>query len=136
NLLSKPQVFPSARVRSNVLAEESSSESILPSFCRLRKVIPMPIDPLVGVNLKIERAKLHLGNLESEIKQFLARKPFQIITEDEPATGDLVYKIQIAEPIPMALSTIIGDIIHNLRSALDHLAWHLVVINNGAPTRH
>src|SRR5262245_23363930 len=28
----------------------------------------------------------------------------------------------------------IGDTVHNLRSALDHLAWQLVEANGGAPT--
>jgi hypothetical protein len=37
------------------------------------------------------------------------------------------------EPLPASLPLIFGDSIHNLRSALDHLAWALVLANGGSP---
>ncbi len=30
-------------------------------------------------------------------------------------------------------SVVVGDVIHNLRSALDHLAWQLVILDGGQP---
>ncbi len=33
------------------------------------------------------------------------------------------------------IAAVTGDIVHNLRSALDHVAWQLVVLDNGQPTR-
>lgn len=35
---------------------------------------------------------------------------------------------------PMRLFTLVGECLHNLRSALDHLAWQLVLENGGQPT--
>ena len=32
-------------------------------------------------------------------------------------------------------SLILGDLLHNLRSALDHLAWQLVVDGGGTPSQ-
>jgi hypothetical protein len=36
--------------------------------------------------------------------------------------------------IPPQISAIAGDVIHNLRSVLDHMVWQLVLANNGTPT--
>jgi hypothetical protein len=95
----------------------------------------LPTDPLAGVRIKIERAKRHVHELEAEIRAFHDRRPYAIIRYDDPKTGDLVYAVRIKERVPEGFSGIIGDVVHNLRAALDQLAWQLVIANGQQPER-
>lgn len=51
--------------------------------------------------------------------------------KDDPQTGDRSYYLAAAQDIPPVIPLIAGDVIHNLRSALDHLAYHLVYVGTG-----
>jgi hypothetical protein len=86
-------------------------------------------DPLLGPKLKIERAKKHVHELIAEIKAFGAKQPYRVVTDKHPRTGDVTYRLRIVHEIPSSWATIIGDIVHNLRAALDLLVCALVVHN-------
>lgn len=49
-------------------------------------------------------------------------------------TNFVLYVDEVAE-VPLTFSAIIGDVLYDLRSALDHLAWQLVIANGGTPNR-
>ena len=85
---------------------------------------------LTGPHIKIDRAKKHVADLRADIEAFHRRQPYQIVMADEPESGDQVYRVKIREPIPPKWSGILGDIFHNLRSALDQVACQLVIANN------
>lgn len=94
------------------------------------------MDRSVGPRLKISRAEKHLSDLNAAVKEFIATDPYTQAPEDDPKTGDLVYKISVQPHAPKGLrdlSVIVGDVVHNLRSALDLLAWQLVEANSGTP---
>ena len=88
---------------------------------------------LRGPRLKVIRAKKHIDEFDIAAKAFLDRKPYQIAVEenvgedrvDWPRT--LVFHVR--EEIPEDFSTIIGDAVHNLRSALDLMLCALVRAN-------
>lgn len=84
-----------------------------------------------GPKLKIDRAKRHFNELDAEIKAFFARGPYVITTDDDPKSGDRFFKLTIREDVPLSLSAIIGDLVHNLRAALD-IAICDAVRSNGA----
>lgn len=86
---------------------------------------------LFGAILKIDRANRHVHEIESEIRAFKNRNPFGLYCEEEPGSGDLVYKISIKEDVPILLSAPIGDCIHNLRAAFDIVACQIVTLGNG-----
>ncbi|SDB31162.1 hypothetical protein [Bauldia litoralis] len=88
-----------------------------------------------GPRLKIERAKRHIEELESRIKSFRDLNPYSLVRETDPDTGDNVYRVRIKEVIPCDFSVIIGDAVHNLRSALDQVVCDLVAANCGRVTR-
>jgi hypothetical protein len=67
------------------------------------------------------------------VAQFLSGQPFQIVVTEEPKSGDLVYRVKIHTQPPLQWAAVIGDAIHNLRSALDLLVWQLVLANGGTP---
>ncbi len=79
-----------------------------------------------GVWIKVERAKEHVGNLETLVQGFLQSNPYEAFPHNEPDTGDLVYKVRVLAQPPLWWSAVIGDAIHNLRSSLDLLVCELV----------
>lgn len=79
-----------------------------------------------GIYVKIERAKRHLRDLEALVQDFFASNPYEIVVHDEPHTGDRVFKVRILQEPPLEWSAIVGDLVHNLRAALDLLICELV----------
>ncbi|HEY3436014.1 MAG TPA: hypothetical protein VGK41_10215 [Solirubrobacterales bacterium] len=90
---------------------------------------------LKGPRLKLDRAKRHLGDLESVIERFFETDPYLVAVEDNSETNRREFRVVRAQPVPMDLSVIGGDAVHNLRSALDHLIWQLVLANGGKPNK-
>jgi len=85
------------------------------------------------IQLKIERARERLRELGAAIKAFHDTKPYVIETKRDPSTRRLIYYLTRALPVPLTVSTIAGDMLQNLRSALDHLAYQLVLVGEGRP---
>lgn len=85
----------------------------------------MPLD-LTGCRAKIERAKNHISEFDRERVAFLDTNPYVVVTKFNPKT-DVTESIMGPLPsMPTNLSTITGDAVQNLRSALDYLAAELV----------
>lgn len=82
-------------------------------------------DPLA----KLRRAGDHLNALHIAAQAFIDRQPYQIITEQE-AEGWRVFYLKVREPPPIELGTVFGDLLHNLRSALDNLVTQLILLND------
>jgi hypothetical protein len=90
------------------------------------------IQPFEAPQLKIERAKRHLQELRDEVASFMSREPYFVVCEPVRAPPGFVHYVgMINESVPTSLSTIIGDVIHNLRTSLDLLACDLVRIAHG-----
>jgi hypothetical protein len=87
------------------------------------------------VGLKVKRAREHIADLDRRIHLFFTGppNPYPLIREIETHTGDLVIKLDRCEPVPEDLPLVIGDALQNLRTALDHLVWQLVLSNGGTP---
>ncbi len=98
----------------------------------------MPLTPeerLAGVRLKIERAEQHVRDLHAVLTAFMNGNPYRLVAELDADTGDKVFRVRMSAPIPSDWPAIAGDVAHNLRSALDHLAWQLVLAGGGTPDR-
>jgi hypothetical protein len=94
------------------------------------------VDRTEGPLTKIARADEHIDNLEVEIRCFKKRDPYGFSIHNEADTGDRVYRAIVRENPPLRWSTIAGDAVHNLRSALDLLVWQLVLANQRTPGNH
>jgi hypothetical protein len=84
---------------------------------------------------RLDRALYHLESLEEELDAWLEEDSYQTWSEpdDVDSTKKLLW-VEVLKPPPAAeLSVIIGDCIHNLRSALDNLAFELALAYQGAP---
>ena len=80
------------------------------------------LDIVVRLTLKLERAKKHILDLESEWTTFLKTKPYHVVFKDDLQTGERIYYVERVNDIPPVILVIVGDVLQNLRSALDHLA--------------
>jgi hypothetical protein len=81
-------------------------------------------------NYKIEQAKKHNEELKLTIKTFFDNRPYEIGTKYEDKTNRLNYYLTKVDNTPNNLGLILGDIMQNLRSALDHIAYKLYIHNN------
>ena len=82
---------------------------------------------------RLGRALYHLDDLEAEVDAWLEEHPHRIWTTIEPddASKKDVYCEVFRKP-PAHLSLIVGDCIHNLRSALDNLVYELAIAYHDA----
>jgi hypothetical protein len=87
-------------------------------------------EPRLGPRAKVERAKEHLAEFERAVVEFLSRQPYALGTKIDP-DGSHHCIIHIKETVPLRLSTVAGDVLHNARSALDLMACCLVAMNGG-----
>jgi len=89
--------------------------------------------PLSGCQLKMRRADEHFEALQNSMHDFMRRDPYEVIQDFDSEANQYVVRVKVRERPPIEWSPIIGDIIHNIRSSLDHLAWQLVKRNAEEP---
>src|SRR5579864_2019217 len=89
-------------------------------------------DRLILVRVKVERAKKHLTDLAAEV---LALEHVTIVSPDPdtrvaPHPKTFLWDKDAKRVPSLTFDTvaIAGDIVHNLRAALDHLAKQLVLV--------
>ena len=86
----------------------------------------MPLLPSIeGVRLKLNHARLHLADLQSEVERL--RASYEASISLEPSGGDVLVFIRDAEPIPPDWAAKVGDFAHDARSVLDHIVYALSV---------
>lgn len=85
----------------------------------------MASHPLDGPRHKLGRAEAQLDQLDVQIARFMRRDTHEITQTFDPKTGRCTLRFIIKHPPPLSWSMAIGEIVHNLRSALDHLACQL-----------
>lgn len=83
---------------------------------------------------KIGRAKQLKEELQKEVKSFFDSQPYKVDTKSDPQSKRLIYYLVKADEVPEKITLITGDIIQNLRSSLDHLAYKLFTIGLGNGT--
>ncbi len=88
---------------------------------------------LNGCRLKLARAREHLEALRVASDAFWKLNPYAIVGEFDAQAGEYVFKVRVYEEPPPYLGVIVGDVVHNLRSALDYLAWELVKLAPATP---
>src|SRR3954451_21349032 len=96
----------------------------------------MVMDVLQGVELKLVRAREHLDSLYGEIGPFIARQVARMDAKFDPVTQSFTSTYKMQEPLPATWGLMVGDAVHNTRSALDNLVTHLVLKNGAKPGRH
>lgn len=83
---------------------------------------------LAGVQAKLDRADEHVRELDRAVNAFLNNENYRFVGEAYMEGGyeHRVIYLEIQEfPPDEQWGPIIGDAVHNLRSALEHLAWQI-----------
>jgi hypothetical protein len=90
-----------------------------------------------AIRLKLERAQEHLRTMTLAMDDYVKRRPrsYGIESVDRSPTTSFRYVLRLAEPVPPMLSVILGEAIHDMRSALDQCVFQLYAANNGGKER-
>jgi hypothetical protein len=93
------------------------------------------VTDLDGVRVKLAMARANAEQLEAQLRPFV--ETAQQFIERAPTENpfEVVYRITRMPWIDPAWSALFGQGIYNIRSALDHLAWQLVLLDGQVPTR-
>jgi hypothetical protein len=84
---------------------------------------------VVLLRIKIERAKQHFSDLERVVLAYRDKTMRVGLAEDNPHSTHW----ETLPVYPFDILAIAGDVIHALRSALDHLAYQLAIVGSGKP---
>jgi hypothetical protein len=95
-----------------------------------RSVMSQPLD---DARAKLSRANLHAEALRADIRDAGQGEPYTIpLAEDlDEDTGDLHLRVAYETARPERWGLLIGDALHNFRSALDNAWWQLAVRHLG-----
>jgi hypothetical protein len=90
---------------------------------------------LENSRLKLKRAKEHLEALDTELRVFMESTPYTIEQEEGLQQGRYHFRLKTIRTPPSCFGLLIGDAVHNLRSALDALAWQLALLTTEFPNK-
>jgi len=80
---------------------------------------------LAGIEEKLKRADENILNLGVEIGAFLKASADAGVADDKRKAAEKWLKFHIEREIPPRFPVLAGEVIHHLRSSLDHLTWVL-----------
>src|SRR5829696_2335396 len=91
-------------------------------------------ESVIGAEVKIARAHAHFETVEREITRVVGNNAYTTPSEHDAECTEYRFTIEGLKPLRGDLSAIVGDLLHNLRSALDHLAHGLIDAAGSRPT--
>ena len=91
-----------------------------------------PNPGLDGPRAKLDWAERHFEAFEKEVERFFQDDANALGVKKKyyPKSQQFLWKVGFVPDIPWEWGLRIGDIVHNLRSSLDHLAWLLVALRS------
>jgi hypothetical protein len=95
-------------------------------------------DPLDGAFARLDRAYLHLKELEERIEDFRKEHYDEIIAQQKASAreygfeGSALFNRQPLFDVPVSLPIITGEVIYNLRSAMDYVVYELARRDSGS----
>lgn len=96
------------------------------------------MEPLLkGCWAKIERADESITQLDKDLIAYLDREPknYDVVGKFQNDFREYAFVVSGDPSIPMRFSVVAGEIVHHLRSCLDHLICALVMKNGNQPSR-
>ncbi len=85
--------------------------------------------------LKLERAKHHLESLKNCISEYNSLHQNVLQQEYDEKSNTSYFVVRICDNPKDSLALLIGDIIHNARSSLDHLSCQLLIDEGFKPSK-
>lgn len=74
---------------------------------------------------KLRRAEVHIREVKQAISEYEKTTAWEIVREPGPEPHQTSYVLRVHRELPSDVVTIVGDAVHNLRSALDAVAFEL-----------
>jgi hypothetical protein len=91
---------------------------------------------LDGCRAKLDRAGEHLETLDAETVAFIERKPYRVVRKYYAKTCHITWRFAEDEAPPLTRwGVLIGDVVHEVSSALDHIAWQFALKTRPKPSR-
>ena len=84
------------------------------------------MDTITAVNLRLDRAGGHLQELMGLVASYELGKPYTVSDMIEGSDREHVYRLKFTSQPDDRIAVIVGDYLHNLRSALNYLMRSLV----------
>ena len=82
--------------------------------------------------LRLDRAAEHLESIKTQARIWSQGNPCRVWTEPDLQSSYKFVWAEVLKPPPITLAPVVGDCLHNLRSALDNLAFELALAHKGA----
>jgi hypothetical protein len=86
---------------------------------------------------KIERANEHLSVLQNEVRDWVSSQQYRVSEDSNTKPDEQTLTRRLVNPPvpPSGWGLVIGDFASNIRSALDHVAWQLALLNTQRPDK-
>jgi len=78
--------------------------------------------------LKVDRANSHILDLNKIIETFIRNRGYRVFIDNQSEPEFCLLVMERAKPLPSIIPLIVGDIVHNLRSALDILLYRVAAL--------
>lgn len=95
--------------------------------------LPVYITGLLYPQAKTRRARHHLDQLQRYADRY-RKDPYTVTKEDNNQFGVEITRISLKK-LDLMLAISVGEYVHSLRSALDHLAWQLGLLSGRTHSR-
>src|SRR5260370_14876681 len=82
-------------------------------------------DPAAAWWAKAARAGKHVDDIRYMVSEFERTKPYEVRGEVTEHPDEVAFRFHINRPVPVELLTTVGDVLHNMRSCLDSVAFEL-----------
>jgi hypothetical protein len=96
-------------------------------------VPPLPPSLLDSAVAKINQADKHFKALNEAINAWVELEPYGAVVDRQGQTGKIILRATERIKPPDSISVALGDYVHNLRSALDHVAWAAAISLQNPP---
>ena len=90
-------------------------------------------EPVDRIRAKVTRAKQHIEDFQLALKAFYDTKPYPILVKEDTEAGQRVYYLGEVAEVPMNVETIAADVLANLRSVPDQIAYRLEILGGAKP---
>jgi hypothetical protein len=89
--------------------------------------------PLDGPWQKIKWAEDRLNSLYIQANAYMELRPVTSLSVIDPRSGKQLAIYALYPPVPPSLAMLVGEVVHGLRSTLDHLVGQLIIQNCEVP---
>lgn len=92
---------------------------------------PAWTDPKSSWWVKARRAETHIAELDRLVNAYRESEPFSLTSEPTDKPERTAYRLRFSTPVPIEISAVVGDILNNLRGALESLTYEMARLGVG-----